>query len=72
MSSSVTTNKAPIQPKVDSIPAPGLLKLLSKLSYIEIEAEKELTAKEEHEQVKQIMLTGSKRFVTNFLLKNEH
>lgn len=50
----------------------NLLKLLSKLSYIEIEAEKELTAKEEHEQVKQIMLTGSKRFVTNFLLKNEH
>ena len=31
MNSSVTTNKAPIQPKVDSIPAPGLLKLLSKL-----------------------------------------
>lgn len=50
----------------------SLLNFLSKFNYIEIEAEKELTAKEEHDQAKQIMLTGSKRFVTNYLLKNEH
>lgn len=50
----------------------ALLNFLSKFDYIEIEQEKELTAKEEHELLKQSMLINSNKFITNQLLKNEY
>ena len=48
-----------------------LVNFLKSFDYIEIQQEKELTAKQEHEEMKQIMLESSKRFVTNYLLQNE-
>ena len=45
-----------------------LVNFLKCFDYIEIQQEKELTAKQEHEEMKQIMLESSKRFVTNYLL----
>lgn len=50
----------------------ALINFLKSFDYIEIKPKNELTAKQEHEELKKVMLTSTKKFISNILLKDEN